>query len=549
MQNLSVLLICLSFFHSALSAKIIHVPSEYSTIQAGIDAANTGDTVLVADGTYIGSGNKSITFSGKEIIVRSENGPRNCIIDCENTNMAMAFVFNSAVNPNCVVEGFTIRNGMWGFWVYANSSPTISKNIIEDFSIGIYQDSDAAPSIIGNIIRNNKSGGIHLEWSAATIMNNLIYENSATKGGGIYCYHSPSATIINNTIINNVANLGGGVYLDESPVILTNNIIAFSKLSNLNIYTYNFETLLNYEGAKLSSIDYMFTLHNQGNGGSVNFHSTSSAGGRGIDTTFQMSTGEKRTVNINSKVNEFGDYGGLNLFITLNNDTLIIEKDGPGFLKESYFLTLAMDFDAVPASKEIVETGQGSQISYCDIFGNGEGNYYTGASDTELEQVILDGTNGNLSKDPLCSYPNYFLTESSPCIDAGNPNASFNDCFLPPGMGSERCDIGATGGSGNCIITSVKEILSLPSQFMLNQNYPNPFNPSTTIKYEISKPSYITLKVFDILGREITTLVNEEKPAGTYELTWNAENLQSGVYFYRIQTGDLVVTKKMVLLR
>jgi hypothetical protein len=97
----------------------------------------------------------------------------------------------------------------------------------------------------------------------------------------------------------------------------------------------------------------------------------------------------------------------------------------------------------------------------------------------------------------------------------------------------------------------------LLKSFNLSQNFPNPFNPSTKIKYSIPQTSNVVVKVFDILGNEIETLVNEEKQTGTYEITWYAENLPSGVYFYRIQTGDpstssghsFVETKKMVLLR
>jgi len=86
-------------------------------------------------------------------------------------------------------------------------------------------------------------------------------------------------------------------------------------------------------------------------------------------------------------------------------------------------------------------------------------------------------------------------------------------------------------------------------EFTLEQNYPNPFNPITKIKYQIPELSFVSIKVYDVLGNEITTLVNEERPAGTYELTWNATNLPSGVYFYRLQAGFFVETKKMVLLR
>jgi hypothetical protein len=93
------------------------------------------------------------------------------------------------------------------------------------------------------------------------------------------------------------------------------------------------------------------------------------------------------------------------------------------------------------------------------------------------------------------------------------------------------------------------DLLGIPTKYQLYQNYPNPFNPNTMIKYSVPQISKVTVKVFDILGNEIETLVNKEKPAGTYEITWYTEGLPSGVYFYRLQAGSFVETKKMVLLR
>lgn len=97
-------------------------------------------------------------------------------------------------------------------------------------------------------------------------------------------------------------------------------------------------------------------------------------------------------------------------------------------------------------------------------------------------------------------------------------------------------------------IAEIKKSL-LPREFALNQNYPNPFNPATTIRYQLPAESVVHLKVFDILGNEIQTLVDETKPAGIYELSWNAENLPSGIYFYRLQAGSFIETRKMILIK
>ena len=88
-----------------------------------------------------------------------------------------------------------------------------------------------------------------------------------------------------------------------------------------------------------------------------------------------------------------------------------------------------------------------------------------------------------------------------------------------------------------------------PLQFDLAQNYPNPFNPSTTIKFELPKASQVNLTVFDMLGREVSALVSERRNAGVHEVKFDGSNLASGVYFYRLQAGNLVATKRLVLLR
>ena len=93
------------------------------------------------------------------------------------------------------------------------------------------------------------------------------------------------------------------------------------------------------------------------------------------------------------------------------------------------------------------------------------------------------------------------------------------------------------------------------SEFELSQNYPNPFNPTTKIRFTIPvtlsgvEGSLVTLKFYDVLGNEVATLVNEEKPAGSYEVEFDGRKLSSGIYFYRLQAGSFAETKKMVLLK
>ena len=98
-------------------------------------------------------------------------------------------------------------------------------------------------------------------------------------------------------------------------------------------------------------------------------------------------------------------------------------------------------------------------------------------------------------------------------------------------------------------LTGVQSSFQRPLAFVLSQNYPNPFNPTTTIRFELPKSLHVSLKVYDILGQEVSVLVNENRSAGVYEMRFDGTNLASGVYFYRLTAGAFVETRKLLLLR
>ncbi len=120
--------------------------------------------------------------------------------------------------------------------------------------------------------------------------------------------------------------------------------------------------------------------------------------------------------------------------------------------------------------------------------------------------------------------------------------------FASTGYSSELLK---TTNGGVTFIEEEENNLAQPKQFLLQQNYPNPFNPSTTINYQSPKAGNVTLKVYDVLGREVVTLVDEYRNAGSYNVQFTINNLQfsSGIYFYKLQAGDFVETKKMILLK
>ncbi len=176
----------------------------------------------------------------------------------------------------------------------------------------------------------------------------------------------------------------------------------------------------------------------------------------------------------------------------------------------------------------------------------------------------------NIDCDPLFTdkeKDDFHLSDSSLCIGAGTDSVNIeNVWYRIPSCdfdGNPRCtpsgfppDLGAYENSLKSPVTDVDEELTTPGEFAVYQNYPNPFNPTTTIKYSIPAQTVgnenfrsVHLIVYDVLGREIATLINEEKPAGNYEVTWNAANLPSGVYLYQLKAGNFTAAKKLLLIK
>jgi hypothetical protein len=209
------------------------------------------------------------------------------------------------------------------------------------------------------------------------------------------------------------------------------------------------------------------------------------------------------------------------------------------------------------------------------ILGNGDGTFQTrqiyagdpsGSTGMDIGDVDQDG-----DADVLLS--NYYSHDVSVHLNLGDgtfeePHRRYGaagnlidirvrdftgDGVLDFSVGT-RFDLNSVGvqiipGIGNTPTGIDDHSIELVKEYKLEQCYPNPFNPSTKIKYSIPQSSSVVIKVFDILGKEIETLVNEEKPARSYEVEFNATNLPSGVYFYQLISGNFVETKKMILLK
>ncbi len=230
-----------------------------------------------------------------------------------------------------------------------------------------------------------------------------------------------------------------------------------------------------------------------------------------------------------------------------------------------------------------LSSGTGVDIQFKDSL-NGLACTYFGDHVNRVSKTTDGGMIWNLQPPPPSQPSFYFLSyvpgTSGMYMVTSHHNYSWNDEVTTPGSiftkdgGNTWISIdnnphgpasfsddgwGWSSGIGDTIyrvfrddllVTAVEGDANInPAHFYLDQNYPNPFNPSTAIKYSIPNSEFVTLKVYDVLGKEVATLVNEEKPAGSYKVEFKTADIPSGVYFYRMQTQNFSVTKKMILLR
>ncbi|MBE0571755.1 MAG: right-handed parallel beta-helix repeat-containing protein [Ignavibacteriaceae bacterium] len=357
-----------------------------------------------------------------------------------------------------------------------------------DTQNGVIGMSDLNNISIEGITITNGYGGLSCHNSGLQLKNVTLTNNHGAIGGGIYLYRALNVSITNVAIINNSASgCGGGIYMSSHSNPLIENVII---------------------------------CNNSGWGGGI--YCVQSSDPQFINTTIANNSGGGIYIKARSDV-------FLNNCILSNNPTYEIE-----------FHNLF---------------GGSVTINYSDI--NGE--IFKGISG------IVYWLEGNINQNPLfndAEFP-YTLSNGSPCIDEGNPDPIYNDPEDPnnpgyafyPAMGTIRNDMGAYGGPNtiNWIVTDVendeKENSQTPNEFKLSQNFPNPFNPKTTIQYSIKERTPVELVLYDILGRVVEVLVNEEQDAGYYKVDFIAGNLASGIYLYRLKVGDFIETKKMLLIK
>ncbi|UCG48653.1 MAG: right-handed parallel beta-helix repeat-containing protein [Phycisphaerales bacterium] len=231
---------------------------DFATIQAALNDASDGDRIIVADGTYTGNGNRDIDFLGKAVVVQSENGPEQCIIDCNGSQQEphRGFLFQNAEDANSVLRGVTIRNGYaipYGGAIYCRGSgPTIAEcKLCENraYKIGgaMYNEL-AGPTVTDCRFLSNsaESGGAVASASGEPMLSNCTFiANSAQTGGGAIYSSLTGATLLNCTFVNNSAEHGGAVFEHRGSSRLTDcKFVGNGAHSGAGILNYESEPVL-----------------------------------------------------------------------------------------------------------------------------------------------------------------------------------------------------------------------------------------------------------------------------------------------------------------
>lgn len=232
MQRIIIGIVSVFCLVSGILGKTVRVPEEFTTIQQGIDSVTSGDTVLVGDGIYTGSGNRDLSFYSRHIVLRSENGPEATIIDCAGSKDVnhRAFYFFSHEDTACSVEGFTIQNGYAGFKggaiLIEDSSPKIENCIFKN-NFGhhggvMYITFDAFPIVRNCRFFDNATGDvgiIHARFGSKAVFSDCEFSGNTAKNGIFLCYNA-SPRVSNCTFRDNETEAtGGAVFLqdDSSP--------------------------------------------------------------------------------------------------------------------------------------------------------------------------------------------------------------------------------------------------------------------------------------------------------------------------------------------
>jgi tetratricopeptide (TPR) repeat protein len=547
-----------------------------------------GKTLTISPGTHIKIAN------GANLIV---NGTLQCLYNFHLGNITFDPVETNGSWGSIIFDGSTALNSDLQHVIITNSNGIQCLNgadiIIQNSSFnkcvqGIYIF-NSQPTIINNIINDPQQNGIVGEASGLSLW---IQGNTITRTTNIHNYQG--IFLVNQTcpdiLNNNISGFYWGIYLGGgcqsntfgSEFWICNNRITDNRHGIGTAY-YSYTTVGEDDGTgAFNSIfnnvlfdittyqhSYLTCFHNYLGDNPKLYSDSTSNNDWDVGFTYDICNGSNKGVNNNNLVANNLKKSGNDTFL----EGIKLEKEGKIneaidfynnlIIKDDHVnialarLLLLMNKYSKPEIKNYFESLVDNQTKYYGKVKNLIGDIY-------LQNDQFD--------DAIASYNS--VIKNSP-IDYDGINARFEKLFAflhikeDPTTAlqilSEIKDINSKDDEVQMRINIAENLINgtnnvmrknanaaevnIPKTYGLYQNYPNPFNPSTTIKYQIPKPGMVTLKVYDILGREVATLVNENKIEGFYDFTFNASRFASGIYIYQFRVNDYVSSKKMILIK
>ncbi|MFH2050323.1 MAG: right-handed parallel beta-helix repeat-containing protein [bacterium] len=484
---------------------IINVPSDYNTIQEALNIASQGDTILLAPGIYVGDGNRNLLPGGKGVVIKGSGGAENTIIDCQGTeeNPQRAIKVVVPLDTILSLDGITIQYGFFeegGGAVYCSDSPLYIKNCI---------------------FRKNTArwgGALHLV-NSESVIENCIFDSNYTFYDGAAIYGLGNGSLVYNCKFYGQDGRDGTAIYNMDRSVIRGCVFKQNKSwKSAVLYCHPYTEIISckfienhpgqsgslcYEG---NLYDSCLFVNNDGNG-------------------YLISYGWWEEGNIENCTFAYNrDVISLTGSMANIKNTIFAFNQGNAIKCSSYQID-PMDPSSIFPSV--------LHLSYSDLYSNG----------TDFEESCVSpyyNSNGNISFDPIfcdTSSETYELDGNSPCLDSGEDGVNIGG--LEYGCGATEIDTQAS---------------NIPEDFYLYQNYPNPFNLTTKIDYVLPRKSNILIRVFNILGQEITTLIDTKQPVGSHSVFWGGNDkwgneVGSGVYFYTIEAGSYFESKRMILLK
>jgi hypothetical protein len=590
-----------------VASNTIVVPNDEPTIDGAIHAVENGDTILVLAGTYTGDGNCDLDLLGKDIIIVAPSGPGLTVIDCQQafrafniqngepattqvigfsivdgdpsvvgtaisvTNSDVSFrgcvirdhtsnttvIYVDAGNPtfeDCFFETNTANGSGTVMWVNSGN-PSFVDCIFDENTADetLLHFDGGSPAMVTSTIRDNVAGDVML--SVRTTASLITVEVDGNTGNGMKFWSTVGPSWVENCLVN--ANSGTGIVVEDESWFLDCGVTS-NGLGGVVVIKPPFAFSPGADGRASTRTVNAPIFSSCTIAGNVN--PSVSGGGVRIEAGTPVLTFQPEFENCTITGNSSGIHGG-GVAILGNAVSADIVP---------YFTNCTVSFNNAGGTGGGVYMGAnvGGAVALaaldltilwgnCAMMGDqsfGEQNNEVFFNCSDVDSAGPSGP-GKVTYGETMAFEDPLFCEPPSCAPQGTIDGNFSvDLLSVAAPGNSPCGQQIGSHPPQCAPTGIDDDAPAVSETVLLPNVPNPFNPTTRIRFDLAVPSNVSLKIFDVTGRLVRTLVDEPMSAALHEVVWDGTDdrgarVGSGVYFSRISTGQVVQTRKMVLLK